>query len=136
VTLELFGGDARTLAGIHACTSVTRLRVSHFRNLCDVSAIAQLSALHHVELFCCPELEDLEPLSRCRQLRSITIVGSERLKSVGFVQQLAQLESFTCELSTILDGDLAPLLGIPEVLVEHHRHYSHRPSQLGARRGR
>lgn len=78
---------------------------------------------------------DLDRLGELEQLEVLVLAGGPELPSLGFLQGLRRLRTLSLGLR-VRDGDLSPLLGLPELrearLQPHAAHYSHTAEELKA----
>lgn len=102
-----------TLAGIEKCQGLQNVELEGCKKVTDVSSLGELVSLRDVVLTDCGKIKTLQPLANCRLLESLTFTGDTNVE----------------------DGELTPLLGIPELkkmwFVDKH-HYTHKRDQVAA----
>lgn len=117
----------QTLTGIEQLTELTQLGVYLHPKLADISAVADLLALRRIDFEGCGAVDSLERVANLGELRSLAIDNSGDVRSLGPLAGLTLLESFFAVASTnVLDGDLTPLLSLPELRrfgMRSRRHY-------------
>ena len=134
-----------TLDGADALASLSVLRIATARELCDLSALdSGLRSLVKIALEECRSVESLDDLAALRVLSFLGISDSGRIASLSPVANMSHLQTLHAWGSTLIeDGDLSPLLRLPElteVRMRDRREY--RPSlaavqeHLGSREGR
>lgn len=74
----------------------------------------------------CKNLSDHEKLETCPKLRALKLHDCGRIKSLSFLRNLRNLNSFRFIGTDIIDGDLSPLLNIADVFFNDKQHYSHK----------
>lgn len=99
-----------TLDGVMRCTGIKKLEVESCRRLHSIEPIANLVNLRHLTLDNCGNLNSLEPLGQCRELESLSFVGTR-----------------------IMDGRLSSLERLPrlrDVFFTPYRHYDRSRQEL------
>ncbi len=130
-----------TLAGVEELRHLSVLQLIVARELADISAVADLGAsLRDFELECCLEITSLDDIEPLVKLTFLGIGDCGRIDSLGPVGALGNLESLYAWGSTrIVDGDLAPLIGLPrlaDLRMRDRKEYRPRLSEIQAQLSR
>ena len=110
ISLEALGG-VRDLTGLESATNLTKLAISG--NVSDISLLADLTQLNHLELFNTSTLSDLSPLAGLTQLNHLRLSSpliSDLSPLVGLTQ-LNYLNLYNCYNVS----DLSPLAGLTQL---------------------
>lgn len=75
---------------------------------------------------CKKNLSDHEKLGTCPKLSALKLHNCGQIKSLSFLRNLRNLNSFRFVGTDIIDGDLSPLLNISDVFFNDKQHYSHK----------
>lgn len=147
LVLEGFAG--RSLEELRAPAGLTRLELTSARRLETLSGVTDLEELEKLWLHGARKIMDLTPVSGLRRLRSLwfdSCTGITDLRPIalleglellgvadcGRIESLAPLAGLTAltrvafsGTTSIEDGDLTPLLGLPnaQIFVARRRHY-------------
>lgn len=120
----------RTLAGIERLANLRELGVYHLRTLDDLSALKALQSVQRLDFESCRAVEALDAVAGLASLRRLSFDNGGDVASLRPLASLRGLVSFyAVESTNVVDGDLAPLLELPELTsfgMRSRRHY--RPS--------
>ncbi len=112
-TLDMFGANINSLAGINNFPVLRELTVFKARHLKDISALSNLiSSLTTLEFDQCRKIASYEVLSRLGNLKKLIISDSASIQSLEFVKSLPDLEFLSFIGTSVVDGDLSPAVGI------------------------
>ncbi len=118
-------------SGIERLNGISRFRFLESVEFAYMKKLSTLSemVLPELDTFVaetCKNLADHEKLEFCPKLRTLRLHNCGRIKSLAFLRNLRHLNSFRFIGTDIIDGDLSPLLNIPDVFFKDKKHYSHK----------
>jgi hypothetical protein len=122
----------RSLDGVERLPAITRVAVGMARSLADIRAVGMLARpqLTGFDLQSCSRIDDLEPIAAQVALVDLDFANSGDVASLAPLAGLRALRTVGMWESTrVVDGDLSPLLDLPELAdfrMMNRRHY--RPS--------
>lgn len=134
VELDLRISSMVSLEGLDNLKRLKVLALYRFSKLTDISAISGLAkSLVALELSDCIRIHDFQAIERLKHLKKLIISRCKEMQSLSFVRGLTNLEMMTFLKTTVLDGDLSPLLSLSKL--EHvgfvdNRNYSHTEEQV------
>ena len=129
--LALFVTNITSLVGIGQFPVLEELALYKARQLSDISALREVRAtLKNLEFDSCKQIGNYEALSEVTALKKLIIVNSGPIQSLSFVKTLEGLEFLSFVGTSVIDGDLSPLIGLNYVGFENKRHYSHTSEEL------
>ena len=118
--LWLSGGPLASIDGIEHLESLESLDLRFIR-IDDLTALAGLPNLTALRLKCLPHLRDLGPVGTLPGLRELAIDGAHErqwrmhLGSLSALRSASSLERLSISYTTVDDGDLSPLLELPNL---------------------
>jgi hypothetical protein len=119
-TLSLIQGPVRSLRGMPS--GVTSLELVHLRQLFRLEGVPP--GLEQLDVDGCP-VTDVDVLGGCASLRVLVLADCGRIPSLRFVGALPKLERVALAGSTVVaDGDLSPLLAVPQVTFRDRSSYN------------
>ena len=123
--LRIFGSGLRTLEGIEKYKNLKSLILDYDRRLVDLSALESISeTLTYLEIENCSKIKDFSFLKKLNKLKNLTLLGSNEIDNLGFINNMPDLEDFTFSI-IVIDGNLNPCLNIPNAFcINHKRHYN------------
>lgn len=130
--------DARrlqSLDGLDRFTSIEDIRLLALTNLEDLGALSTVAVtLDELELDTCKRIGTLDWFTPLIHLRVLSILNCGKVPSLKPIEGLLELQVFLFYESTnVLDGDLTPLLRLPnlkDTSFQDRRHYSHRRDEV------
>ena len=129
-SLVLLGGPISSLEGLGALAKLRSLRLGDLRKLKSLEGIQNLTELKSLEINTCRAIESIDQLSQLTNLEELYLNNLGKIRSLKPLIPLKRLMRFTFSESTeILDGDLSPLLSLPNlglVSFQNRKHYSHK----------
>jgi hypothetical protein len=129
-SLAILGSPIRSLEGLAPLHELRSLRLGHLRQLLSLIGIESLIRLEKLEIGTCRKIRVIDEVSSLAKLREFYLDNVGDIQSLKPLAQLSQLHRVTfVESTNILDGDLSPLVGLPNlelVAFQNRRHYSHR----------
>ncbi|MEQ9453206.1 MAG: hypothetical protein RLN76_01265 [Phycisphaeraceae bacterium] len=127
--LGLLNSSVKSLQGLSALSSLTRLRLGLLRGVELLSGLEELVGLEELTIETCRKIRVIDELASCINLKMLALNNCGDIESLRPIRRLAQLERlFFVESTNILDGDLTPLLDLEhlrDVSYQNRRHYSH-----------
>ncbi|MES0883618.1 hypothetical protein [Roseibium sp. SCP14] len=136
LSVENYPGD--DLTPLARLNRLKELRLTS-RKLSSLLGIGNLPALKRLDLYSCPKLSSVEPLTACNRLKTLEIETCKQIGSLNGIEALSKLKTLhliNCgklptlrplaglrelerfhfhENTTILDGDLSVLLELPSL---------------------
>lgn len=106
------------------------LRVMCTRSRLSLTGIGGAPNLVFVEISDCPGIEHPEVLAELEELYELRLNNVKKLESIGFVRGMKNLRGFRFVGTTVVDGDLSPLLDLTFVGFDNKKHYSLKEKQL------
>lgn len=103
--------------------------------LSDIEDLARCQAIEVLEFNCCKKLAELSPLSSLKRLRRLLIENGAQIASIKPLRHDEALEEVYLPGTKIGDGDLRPLLDLPNlrrVAFPKSRKHSHTMDQINA----
>jgi hypothetical protein len=129
-SLAILGSPIRSLEGLAPLHELRSLRLGDLRQLLSLIGIESLIRLEKLEIGTCRKIRVIDEVSSLAKLREFYLDNVGVIQSLKPLAQLSQLHRVTfVESTNILDGDLSPLVGLPNlelVAFQNRRHYSHR----------
>jgi internalin A len=123
-----------SLRGIGNFPKIGKLTISKCPKLACLDDLSTSTSLENFVLAKCPGVENLTSVSSLHDLRELSIEDCGEIHSLAPLAECKRLEFLqVAGNTTLLDGDLSPLLSLPklrEVLVARRKHYSHTAEQL------
>lgn len=129
-SLTILGSPIRSLEGLAPLLELRSLRLGDLRQLPSLSGIENLIQLEKIEISTCRKISAIDAVSSLAKLGELYLDNMGDIQSLKPLGRLSQLHRVTfAESTNILDGDLSPLVGLPNlelVSFQNRRHYSHR----------
>lgn len=130
-SLQLAHTSMTTLAPLAGHRKLERLDVIVGRQLESIEALADLPQLLCLYIAETHKISSLEPIRHLKNLQALIIVDCGEIDSLAPLADLKALKavSFAGAKTTIRDGDLSPLTGLPNLamlMFGARRHYSHK----------
>lgn len=123
-SLMLKTSSIQTLQGIENCKKLEYLELGNCRYLQSIRSINGFQFLNRIEIDACSKIDDYEYLDDLPQLNCLIMMNCKSIKSIKFLNNFKSLRYVALTGNTsIVDGDLEPLAGIPEAFVAPRRHY-------------
>lgn len=126
--LELIEGSIRSLHGIEDMP-LRELDLYGLQSLWSVEGLGPVLELIRLEK--CKAIRDLSPIGRCPAVHTLVLADCGEVPSLRFIRSLPMLHRVVITGDTrIVDGDLHPLVGIPEVHMKDRRGYNLRIDEI------
>ncbi|MEL6189486.1 MAG: hypothetical protein AAFU79_33090 [Myxococcota bacterium] len=120
--LEVVEGSIRSLRGIRHMP-LQHLDLYGLHSLWSLEGLGQEVVLLKLEK--CAAIPDFSPIGGCLALRSLVLADCGEIPTLRFVHRLPALRRLVLTgNSRVVDGDLHPLLGIPEVHLKDRPWYN------------
>lgn len=105
-----------SLTGLEGLTRLRQLSVPGTRKLRDVSAIKFLIKLEELNFESCRGIAKINAVEGCHSLQSLNIANCGHVESLRPLAGLSRLRELYMWGSTVIDdGDLTPLMSLPEL---------------------
>lgn len=127
--LKLVDAKIESIAGLSRYNSLEEFELYGAKKLRSLEGL-QLKKLSLFSAEKCPALVDVDGLVSCQPLTVVRFHECGDLPSLRFVKSLPKLKSIGFIGTSIIDGDLEPLLGIPDVCFTDRKHYSRRSREF------
>lgn len=136
--LDLVQSRKLALSGICRFSGIKKLGVSYLTGLTDISPLSAFKGgvLESLEFQDCRKIANHDEVKVIRSLKRLAFNRCGEIRSLGFVNELTALESFSFVGTNIIDGDLTPCLRLKFVGFLDKRHYSHRRREFPPAGGR
>jgi hypothetical protein len=129
--LVVIQSSIASIGGVELLKCLEYLQVCYCSRLTDISALARCSSpIAEVWFERCKKMMHHEVLSSLSQLRKLLMIDCGKLSSIGFIRQMRQLEFISFARTNVLDGDIAPCIGLAFVGFDNKRHYSHKLGEI------
>lgn len=112
--LEIIRTNIESLKGIETLQDLKYLMLAYAPRLHDISDIGQTN-LREIEFDCIKNIQDYSYLGAIKYLRKMRISKCGAIKNISWINNLKYLDFFTFVETNIVDGDLSPLLQLPEL---------------------
>lgn len=133
-SLGIFGSGILSLEGLRSLTKLRFLRLGDMRKLPSLKGIEGLGLLEKLEINTCRKISSVEEMSGLLNLRELYLDNIGDIQSLKPIASLTRLQRLTFTESTnVVDGDLSPLFGLPNlehVSFQNRSHYSHRREEF------
>jgi hypothetical protein len=133
-TLSLVLTSLTSLSGIEFMEDLRYLHIAHAPKLSSLNALEYgQTDLRELELDKLKALNSYEPIARILRLRKLMLSDCAPMPDLRWIAPLSRLDFFSFVGTNVADGDLSPLLQLPElryVGTLDKRHYSHRSDDL------
>jgi len=136
-TLRLYSASRlESLQGVEALCRLTWLDLARASKLTTLAGIESLTELRHLMLHTCRKVTDISPIEGLLRLRQLYLLNGGNIETIRPLLSLRGLEEFLFYESTnIVDGDLSPLMALPNlknVAFMERPHYSLKRADLPA----
>ncbi len=134
-TLAILTAPLEQICGLSVLRKLRSLRLGNLRRLTSLAGIEQLTNLEDLDINTCRHIRSIDEIGFLHQLRRLHLDNDGPITSLKPLGELRGLELITFyESTTIVDGDLSPLLSqknLARVSFQNRRHYSHRRENFG-----
>ena len=114
-------GDYDDLASLQGMSNLRALRLGGASSVENVSPLAELTRLTHLEIESLRRAHDLSPLGELRELRQLEFGGDwmspriAHIDSIAWLSQLGAVEHLRMHTLIVDDHDYTPLLRLPRL---------------------
>lgn len=123
--LSLYQSNFESLDGIENFKNLEELNLFLNKKLIDTSSLS-ITSLKKITIENSKKISDFSFLEKCTNLEEIKIHESSPIQSLSFAYKLNKLKSLRFVGTTIVDGDMSPLLDLEDFYFENRKHYSHK----------
>jgi hypothetical protein len=120
------------LSGIGRFSRIKRFTVSYLTGLKDISPLSvfENGVMEWLEFQDCQKIANHDAVKVIRSLKRLAFNRCGEIPSLGFLNELTALESFSFVGTNIVDGDLTPCFRLRFAGFLDKRHYSHRRAEF------
>jgi hypothetical protein len=133
-SLAILNAPVRNLQGLASLKQLRSLRLAGLRRLTSLEGIEGLTDLEELEVHTCRAIRSIEQIGSLSRLRKLLLNNDGDIESLMPLEKLKGLEwVLSYDSTNIVDGDLSPLLRLPNlsrVSFANRRHYSHRREEF------
>ncbi len=120
----------QTLDGLKKLKKLKELQLDRLPKLTDISDIEKLSQIEYLFIRGSNKAVSLEKsLEKLISLRVLVLSEQKSIKNLAFVRKLKQLKTISLDRSTVVDGDMSPLLdkklALEHAVFKNRKHYTH-----------
>ncbi len=135
-SLEVLNAPIADIRGLSSLSMMKSLRLANLRCLMSLDGLGELGRLEDLTIDTCRKVQSIHELARLLRLRTLDLSNLGEIMSIRPIAGLSELRRVTfVESTNVLDGDLSPLVGLPNLTrlsFKDRRHYSHRREQFDA----
>ncbi|WP_144551293.1 leucine-rich repeat domain-containing protein [Peribacillus simplex] len=115
-----------SLNGIQKLNNLEHVEVNNSRTLYNIETIKELkNSLKKLEINQCKNINNIHEIEHLINLEYLIFSDCGEVPSINFVGGLKNLNHFSFDGTTVLNGDLSPCIGIEYVNFTDKKHYSH-----------
>ena len=127
--LEINQGNLIDLQGVDRLPKLVKGSFFHLRHLQSVASLTELG-IEAIHVEGSKIVVDFEELSRCQQLKSLSLIDCGKIKSLTFLEKFRKLEDFRFVNTIVEDGNMIPLLKMKSVGFLKKASYTHTPEEI------
>lgn len=132
--LQLTQTNITSLAGVESLEDLRMLDIAYAAKLESLDALASPSnQLRELAISNAKKIPTYRPLASCEYLRRLRLSACAPMPDLKWTAGMNRLETFTFVETNVEDGDLSPLLDLPElrwVGTMDKRHYNYKSNDL------
>ena len=130
--LSIIQSPLTSIRGVGRFCKLTRLELSYLSKLESIAGIEELKGgcLEILDSQKCKKISDHAAVRTVPSLRVVKFNDCGEIPTIDFLDELPNLEDFRFVNTTVLDGDLHPLLRLKSAGFFKKKHYSHTPEQV------
>jgi hypothetical protein len=130
--LGIIQSTLTSLKDLSRFVKLRRLKLAHLTKLESLDGIQSLLGLERLECEKCGKLKDHQVVHTMKHLQVVSFFDCGTIPTLAFLNEMPALRDFGFVRTTILDGDLTPLLRLKTVGFLKKKGYSHTPEELDA----
>ena len=127
-------GALSNLCGLEGLSKLRGVEFNSLPKLTDISALTESTLLESAIFDNCKKIQSFSALSGAKNLKQLIVARSSNIESIEFLREMKSLVHVSFgNGTTILDGDLSPLLDLPKLQYcrfTGNKSYSHTQSQI------
>lgn len=108
-------GSMTSLKGVEAFRELDEIELGLNLKLESIAGLEHCPKLRKVKIESDKKINDYEILSECVNLEELDLWRQGTIPTISWVKNLTKLRRFTLAETLVLDGDLSPLLGLPNL---------------------
>jgi protein phosphatase 1 regulatory subunit 7 len=127
--LKIGNSPLKSLTGLGELISLRRLGLYGLRVLSDISALGERPEITALDIECCRKLGNIDAVSQLKCLERFGLSNCGDIASLKPISNLHKLILMGFFDTNIVDGDLSPLVGLPNLgftLFRNKKHYTHK----------
>ncbi|MEW6747665.1 MAG: hypothetical protein AB1486_33455 [Planctomycetota bacterium] len=130
--LSIVQSPLTSIRGVGRYRLLKRLELSYLTKLESIAGIEKLndSRLEILECEKCKKIRDHAVVRTVPSLRVVRFNDCGEIPSIGFLDDMPNLEDFRFVNTNVVDGDLRPLLRLKSAGFFKKKHYSHTPEEV------
>ncbi|ALV07083.1 hypothetical protein [Roseateles depolymerans] len=136
--LGLLRSSVTSLAHVGRFPELQKLRLTMSRSLVSVNELSVCRGLKDLEIDGAKKIQDLDTtLPDCTGLEKLVLMKVADLRDLGFVAKMPDLRWLNLMDTSVVDGDMTPLIEHPRleyVVFTSKKHFSHTEAQVRALR--
>lgn len=121
--------NSETIAGLEKYPCLERLELYYVSKMKTISGIETLGGLDLLSIFNAKKTADFSEIGRLSNIETLRLCDCGDIPDIKFISGMSMLKSFSFDGSSIIDGDMRPLLEheppLEFVGFNNKRHYSH-----------
>jgi Leucine-rich repeat (LRR) protein len=130
--LELHKSGITDLKGLDKLPQLMQLLGEGLPQLQTLDGIGEAVNLQTLELRNCKRVTSLDALQQVPLLARVKLPNCGQTPNLRFIKNIPHLRFFTFVDTNVLDGDMAPLVGVDYIGYSDKRHFSHRQEEIEA----
>ncbi|MBC8061545.1 MAG: hypothetical protein H7Y18_12890 [Clostridiaceae bacterium] len=133
--LHIIRSNIESLKGIETLKDLKKLMIAYAPKLKDIYDIGKAN-LREIEFAKTRKIEDYHLFGNIEYLRKIILDNCADIKDIKWISNLRNLDFFSFVETNIVDGDLNPLLDLPELRYVGYlnkKHYNFRMEEINDR---
>ena len=103
-----------SLDWLYGANSLEILKIEYAFNLVGIEPLSSLKKIEQLVLYCCKSIKDIEPVGKCKTLRSFGIESSPLIKRIDSISNLKNLEVLNLSNCTSI-ADISPIAKLKKI---------------------
>lgn len=129
--LKIIQSPINSLKGCEFLVNLKELELAYLNNLYYLNSLEEIKrTLKVLEFTYCKRIVNHEYIAQLYNLEKLIFDNCGEIKSIKFIEKMANLTYFVFMNTNILDGDLNPCKRLEYVAFTNKKHYSHKNSDF------